>query len=237
MEWPAVLQAVLYFLTISLSSTVKVEEKYHKSLLERSQDIIRAADAEESIYYKKDIPHFHEKWDCDIPQSPLNGFIVGTDYSIGATVHVRCNDGYYLVGTSVMTCLAVPDPFHKHTQWDPVEKRICKSRTREDPNVKELPQYKYIPEQEVKDDFAPKYGHIGFKKIDEQNTDFIVPEGLHELCALPMKIGTCRAAFPRYFFNIHTMECEMFIYGGCDGNDNNFGTEAECHQACAVDKS
>ena len=67
--------------------------------------------------------------------------------------------------------------------------------------------------------------------------DFIVPEGLHELCALPMKIGTCRAAFPRYFFNIHTMECEMFIYGGCDGNDNNFGTEAECHQACAVDKS
>ena len=71
---------------------------------------------------------FSEKWECGIPQSPVNGFVVGTDYSSGATVHVRCDEGYYLVGTSVMTCLAVPGPFNKHTQWDPAEERICKSK-------------------------------------------------------------------------------------------------------------
>ena len=61
MGWSVVLHTVLYFLTISLSSTAKVEEKHHKSLLERSQDIIRVADAEESLYYKKDLPHYHGK--------------------------------------------------------------------------------------------------------------------------------------------------------------------------------
>ena len=30
--------------------------------------------------------------------------------------------------------------------------------------------------------------------------------------------GPCRAAFPKYFYNVETGRCEKFIYGGCRGN-------------------
>jgi len=43
----------------------------------------------------------------------------------------------------------------------------------------------------------------------------------------------CRAFIPRYFYNDTAQQCEMFIYGGCDGNDNNFETAAECRQNCS----
>ena len=38
-----------------------------------------------------------------------------------------------------------------------------------------------------------------------------------EACALVPDPGSCAAAFERYFFNPATRRCEVFIYGGCDG--------------------
>ncbi|KAG8181902.1 hypothetical protein JTE90_026060 [Oedothorax gibbosus] len=52
------------------------------------------------------------------------------------------------------------------------------------------------------------------------------------LCAQEKVIGPCRAAFPRYFYNQKTGACEKFIYGGCQGNANNFFSEEECHATC-----
>ena len=43
----------------------------------------------------------------------------------------------------------------------------------------------------------------------------------------------CRAFIPRYFYNDTAQQCEMFIYGGCGGNDNNFETAGECRQNCS----
>jgi len=51
-------------------------------------------------------------------------------------------------------------------------------------------------------------------------------------CQQPKKIGHCRAAFPRYFFNSATKKCERFTYGGCGGNANNFRSETACRNAC-----
>ena len=53
-------------------------------------------------------------------------------------------------------------------------------------------------------------------------------------CSLPKVVGPCRAAFPRWFFNIKTRRCERFIYGGCEGNANNFNSLAECLNTCHV---
>lgn len=59
---------------------------------------------------------------------------------------------------------------------------------------------------------------------------------LDEICALEPLNGngrfTCFAYFPRYFHNSTTKSCEIFIYGGCGGNDNKFGTKDECEQFC-----
>lgn len=51
-------------------------------------------------------------------------------------------------------------------------------------------------------------------------------------CSQPVSFGICRAAFKRYFFNSTTMQCQEFIYGGCQGNDNNFKSLEQCQMEC-----
>uniref|UniRef100_A0A673C4G4 BPTI/Kunitz inhibitor domain-containing protein n=1 Tax=Sphaeramia orbicularis TaxID=375764 RepID=A0A673C4G4_9TELE len=53
------------------------------------------------------------------------------------------------------------------------------------------------------------------------------------LCRLPMKVGSCRAAFPRFFYNVTDQTCRRFTYGGCDANSNNFETKEECESTCS----
>ena len=54
----------------------------------------------------------------------------------------------------------------------------------------------------------------------------------NEVCELPQVTGPCEAAIPAFWFNAESGECESFIYGGCQGNENNFPTKAECEAAC-----
>ncbi len=53
-----------------------------------------------------------------------------------------------------------------------------------------------------------------------------------DVCGLPMDPGPCRAVIPRYAYNANTGRCELFIYGGCLGNANNFETLEQCDAAC-----
>ena len=53
-----------------------------------------------------------------------------------------------------------------------------------------------------------------------------------EICNLPPVVGDCDAAISRFFFNSTTQRCEVFTYGGCGGNGNNFNDEAECSRTC-----
>ncbi|XP_070686059.1 kunitz-type protease inhibitor 2 [Pempheris klunzingeri] len=59
------------------------------------------------------------------------------------------------------------------------------------------------------------------------------PETNNIRCRLPMKVGSCRAAFPRFYYDVTNHSCRSFIYGGCDANGNNFGSQEECEGVCS----
>ena len=54
----------------------------------------------------------------------------------------------------------------------------------------------------------------------------------NNICNQPKAVGDCRAAFPRWYYNTDSKECEEFVWGGCDGNDNNFASEVKCELRC-----
>ncbi|NXG47530.1 TFPI1 inhibitor, partial [Psilopogon haemacephalus] len=56
----------------------------------------------------------------------------------------------------------------------------------------------------------------------------------HLVCAMRADEGPCKAIHMRYYFNIQSRECEIFEYGGCHGNENNFLTLEECQKWCVV---
>uniref|UniRef100_A0A8C3V8Q2 Tissue factor pathway inhibitor n=1 Tax=Catharus ustulatus TaxID=91951 RepID=A0A8C3V8Q2_CATUS len=57
---------------------------------------------------------------------------------------------------------------------------------------------------------------------------------VNPFCAMKADDGPCKAIHKRYFFNIKNRKCEVFEYGGCHGNDNNFLTLEECQEKCTI---
>lgn len=52
------------------------------------------------------------------------------------------------------------------------------------------------------------------------------------VCTLPKKAGNCFAYITRYYFDYSAQECLEFVYGGCDGNANNFESKEACKRRC-----
>jgi len=52
------------------------------------------------------------------------------------------------------------------------------------------------------------------------------------VCNLPAEMGPCRATIPRFYFNAESGKCELFMFGGCRGNGNNFDSEQSCYEKC-----
>lgn len=48
------------------------------------------------------------------------------------------------------------------------------------------------------------------------------------------KQGVCRAIIPRWYYNPSKNMCEVFVYGGCLGNENNFLTMSDCSDRCMI---
>ena len=53
-----------------------------------------------------------------------------------------------------------------------------------------------------------------------------------DICSLPKVVGPCEAFIPRWYFDKSVGRCKRFIFGGCQGNQNNFKTPADCVEAC-----
>ncbi|XP_068918766.1 protein AMBP [Petaurus breviceps papuanus] len=63
-------------------------------------------------------------------------------------------------------------------------------------------------------------------------TGFVKKE---DFCHLKQDVGPCLGMKSRYFYNVSSMACELFHYGGCLGNGNNFHSEKECLQTCRTE--
>uniref|UniRef100_A0A2K5BW19 BPTI/Kunitz inhibitor domain-containing protein n=1 Tax=Aotus nancymaae TaxID=37293 RepID=A0A2K5BW19_AOTNA len=53
-----------------------------------------------------------------------------------------------------------------------------------------------------------------------------------EYCTAKAVTGPCRAAFPRWCFDVERNSCDNFIYGECWGNKNSYLSEAACMLRC-----
>jgi len=53
-----------------------------------------------------------------------------------------------------------------------------------------------------------------------------------DVCKQEKVVGSCKASFPRFYYDLNMKKCKEFIYGGCGGNDNNFKTKDECEATC-----
>ena len=52
-------------------------------------------------------------------------------------------------------------------------------------------------------------------------------------CRLPKVVGPCNDEVLRFYFDEETGLCRPFLYGGCQGNKNNFKTQEECYAICS----
>ncbi|KAM3600457.1 uncharacterized protein V6R79_023754 [Siganus canaliculatus] len=56
-----------------------------------------------------------------------------------------------------------------------------------------------------------------------------------EACKAAPDSGPCFGMVNRFFYNSTSMSCQVFRFGGCVGNQNNFDNERECLQRCRTE--
>lgn len=64
-----------------------------------------------------------------------------------------------------------------------------------------------------------------------------VPTIIREMqnpCILSPDPGPCTAEQVRFFFDAKSKRCRQFIYGGCEGNENQFTAEEDCLKTCVT---
>lgn len=59
----------------------------------------------------------------------------------------------------------------------------------------------------------------------------------HTTCDLPEDKGPCQASLLRWRYESSVGTCTEFIYGGCQGNRNNFLTATDCLNRCQTEKT
>ncbi|XP_034016500.1 tissue factor pathway inhibitor 2 [Thalassophryne amazonica] len=119
-------------------------------------------------------------------------------------------------------------------------KAVCLLQVDEGPCRAEIERYYYntITQKCETFYFGGCQGNANnFKSYQEcQKTCFRIPK-IPQICRFPKDEGPCRALLPYYFFNMTTMQCELFYYGGCRGNSNRFRDLTSCMEYCSPQKN
>ncbi len=57
-----------------------------------------------------------------------------------------------------------------------------------------------------------------------------------DICSQKRDSGICPGNVPRFYFDKSLARCQLFSYGGCGGNSNNFETLDQCVAHCGGPK-
>ena len=74
-----------------------------------------------------------------------------------------------------------------------------------------------------------KFLEFNKKYCDEINN---IQNNDDDICSLPLSRVNCLMYLVRYRYDTVTKKCVRFVYGGCEGNENNFETMEECVSRC-----
>ncbi|CAL8397185.1 unnamed protein product [Gadus morhua 'NCC'] len=117
---------------------------------------------------------------------------------------------------------------------------VCLLQVDEGPCRALIPRYYYNTITQKCEEFH--YGGCNgnannFKSYKEcLKTCYRIPK-VPQMCRFPQEIGPCRAHHKLYSFNMTTMQCEAFGYGGCQGNENRFLDLKVCNEYCSPHKT
>ncbi|XP_053376969.1 papilin-like [Mercenaria mercenaria] len=124
-------------------------------------------------------------------------------------------------------------------------KEVCAQPQATGPCRASIPRYYYNAETKRCEEFT--YGGCGGNRNNfetetqcRQYCRAEVPTRTTEtrtrqpVCELTPDVGPCDRMVTKYFYNITTLKCEPFTYGGCLGNHNNFETEDKCTSYCSL---
>ena len=76
------------------------------------------------------------------------------------------------------------------------------------------------------------YGRSGNVEDLLRHFDSLMPAR----CALPPLGGRCDQRNQRWYFDHVDNACKTFIFGGCEGNNNNYASLRECQAICQMKK-
>lgn len=68
-------------------------------------------------------------------------------------------------------------------------------------------------------------------KLSQINKNLVVSFSVDPCASAPV-VGPCKGTFPRWYYDQNAGECKHFLYGGCQGNHNNFLQQSDCVSEC-----
>eukprot|EP01025_Chloroclados_australasicus_P022901 TRINITY_DN2342_c0_g1_i4.p1 TRINITY_DN2342_c0_g1~~TRINITY_DN2342_c0_g1_i4.p1 ORF type:complete len:431 (-),score=14.71 TRINITY_DN2342_c0_g1_i4:271-1563(-) len=78
----------------------------------------------------------------------------------------------------------------------------------------------------------PGYGESQEQTEDTPSQSVPIVVARPSLCYLQPDRGFCDGALPFFYYDTKLNQCQQFLYGGCGGNRNLFGTYQECDKIC-----